>query len=126
MPDFPGRLTVINGQSSLNNDLLLRGTSSSDVTQAIANATQFLLKTKGLVSGQQIIVTGTRGSFGNLSVIGMTNARPDPSQPFAFALLEGVSPATTKRRRAGAKKSKSSARAKKSKSRAAKSSAKKK
>jgi hypothetical protein len=117
MPDFPGRLTVINGQSSLNNDLLLRGTSSSDVTQAIANATQFLLKTKGLMSGQQIIVTGTRGSFGNLSVIGITNARPDPSQPFAFALTEAVSPTTTKRRRAGAKKSKS---------RAGKSSAKKK
>ncbi|MCA1578644.1 MAG: hypothetical protein LC794_14915 [Acidobacteria bacterium] len=101
MPDFPGRLTVINGQSNLDNDLLVRP-GFSDPAQAIAAATQFLLKTKQLISGQKIIVTGDKGSFGDISIIVMTNAQPDPSQPFAFG-LETVS--TTKTQRAGANKS---------------------
>lgn len=104
MPDFKGRLTVINGQSSLNNDLLLRA-GLPDATQAIFAATQFLLKTVGLISGQAIIVTGNKGSLGDVSVIVMTSARADPAQPFALGAHESAfaealpsSPATTKRR----------------------------
>jgi hypothetical protein len=74
MPDFTGRLTVINSQSSLDNDLLLRA-GIADPTQAIFAATQFLLKTKHLVSGQTIVVTGDRGSFGAVSIIVMTDAQ---------------------------------------------------
>ena len=101
MPEFPGRLIVINGQSNLDNDLLVRA-GFPDATQAIAAATQFLLKTRKLLSGQSIIVTGNKGSFGDISVIVMTDARADGAQPFAFG-LEAVS--TTKTRRAGANKS---------------------
>ncbi|HKS30619.1 MAG TPA: hypothetical protein VJS44_22525 [Pyrinomonadaceae bacterium] len=110
MADFPGRLTVINGQSSLDNNLLLRP-GIPDATQAISAATQFLLKTKKLMSGQSIIVTGNKGTFGSISVIVMTDARADPSQPFAVAAsasaLAAAQPSgrkATKSRRAGSKK----------------------
>lgn len=110
MADFSGRLTVINSQSSLDNDLLLRA-GIPDATQAIFAATQFLLKTKKLISGQKIIVTGDKGSFGDVSVIVMTDARADASQPFAAAASDlafaAASPSTrktTKTRRAGSKK----------------------
>lgn len=109
MADFSGRLTVINSQSSLDNDLLLRA-GIPDATQAIFAATQFLLKTKKLLPGQMIKVTGDKGTFGSVSVIVMSDARADASQPFAAStsnLAFAASPSsqkTTKSRRAGSKK----------------------
>lgn len=92
MADFSGRLTVINSQSSLDNDLLLRA-GIPDATQAIFAATQFLLKSRSLNPGQMIIVTGDRGTFGNVGVIVMTDAR-GASGP--FAVTASVSAAAAK------------------------------
>lgn len=116
MPDFKGRLTVINSQSTLDDlnstdDSLLLRAGIPDPTQAIFAATQFLLKTKKLVPGQMIVVTGSKGTFGQVGVIVMTDARPDAAQPFAvtasdLALTAGSAPApgVKKSRRAGSKK----------------------
>jgi hypothetical protein len=112
MANFNGRLTVINSQSSLDNDLLLLA-GFSDATQAIFAATQFLLKTKNLVSGQQIIVTGDQGSFGDISVIVMMDAQAAGPQPFAPNLaFDAAAPSirkTTKTRRSRKSVSKKSA-----------------
>lgn len=85
MSDFTGRLSIISNQSSLDNDLLLMA-GIPDAAQAIFAATQFLVKTKHLSSGQRIIVTGERGTFGDAGIIVMTNAAADPTQPFAVPL----------------------------------------
>ena len=116
MPDFKGRLTVIGNQSTLDDlnstdDSLLLRAGIPDPTQAIFAATQFLLKTKKLVPGQMIIVTGSKGTFGQVSIIVMTDARADAAQPLsvaasALALAAGSAPAPsgTESRRAGSRK----------------------
>jgi hypothetical protein len=116
MPDFKGRLTVINSQSTLDDlnstdDSLLLRAGIPDPTQAIFAATQFLLKTKKLVPGQMIVVTGSKGTFGQVSVIVMTDARADTAQPFlvaasdlTLAAASAPVPSGTKSRRVGSKK----------------------
>lgn len=85
MSEFFGRLSIIGSQSSLDNDLLLRA-GIPDAAQAVFAATQFLVKSRNFSSGQMIIVTGEKGSFGDAGIIVMTNARADPAQPFAVPL----------------------------------------
>ena len=103
MPDFPGRFTVVNSQSNLDNDLLLRA-GFPDATQAIMEATRFLLKTKQLIPGQQIIVRGQRGTFGGVSIIVMTDARADVSQPFGFTVAAAATAKSVNARMEGSKK----------------------
>jgi hypothetical protein len=116
MPEFKGRLTVINGQSTLDDlnstdDSLLLRAGIPDPTQAIFAATQFLLKTKKLVPGQMIVVTGNKGTFGQVSVIVMTDAQADTDQPFSIAasnlaltIESAPAPSGTKSRRTASKK----------------------
>lgn len=107
MANFSGRLTVINSQSSLDNDLLLRA-GIPDATQAIFAATQFLLKSRNLNPGQMIIVTGDRGTFGNVGVIVMTDAHAASEQPFtvtaSVSTAAAKSPSGGKAAKSGAKK----------------------
>jgi hypothetical protein len=77
MAAFSGQLSIIGHQSNLDDgktDWLLVMAGISDPALATFAATQFLVKTKKLHSGQNIIVQGDSGTIGSVSVISMTDA----------------------------------------------------
>lgn len=89
MSMFTGILKIIGSQSSLNDSLLLRA-GIPDAAQAIAAATQFLVKTRHLSSGQMIRVDGQAGTIGTVHIISMTDAQAVSPQ-FLSAALPGPS-----------------------------------
>lgn len=84
MSDFTGMLSIISNQSSLNNNLLLL-TGIPDTAQAMFAATQFLVKTRRLNSGQLITVSGKK--VAGVGIIVMHDARAASQQPFGAAIL---------------------------------------
>ncbi|HEX6715565.1 MAG TPA: hypothetical protein VF088_00555 [Pyrinomonadaceae bacterium] len=93
MPNFTGLLSIIGSQSNLNSgptNFLLIMAGISDPAQATFAATQFLVKTKNLHSGQMINVTGNTGTTGSVNIIAMTNASAAAPSPMAFTA--GIAP----------------------------------
>jgi len=87
MPNFTGLLSIIGSQSNLNSgptNFLLIMAGISDPAQATFAATQFLVNTKNLHSGQMINVTGNAGTIGSVNIIAMTNASAAAPSPMAF------------------------------------------
>ena len=81
MPNFVGQLSILGNQSNLDDgqtDFLLLMAGISDPAQATFAATQFLVKTKKLQSGQNISVQGVSATIGSVSVISMTDASAAP------------------------------------------------
>jgi hypothetical protein len=77
MAQFTGQLSIIGHQSNLDDgqtDWLLLMAGLSDPAMATFAATQFLVKTKKLHSGQSITVLGESGAIGSVSVISMSDA----------------------------------------------------
>jgi hypothetical protein len=110
MPNYTGTLMIISNQSTLDNSLLLKA-GYPDPAQAMYEATRFLIKDRGLGSGQQIVVTGVKGTVGTASVISMSDAHAaGPPQP--DALLPNIAADTVetntaaKPKKPGAKKTK--------------------
>lgn len=93
MPDYNGTLMIISNQSTLDNALLLMA-GYPDAAQAMYEATRFLIKDRGLNSGQQIVVTGDKGTINTVSIIVLTDAHAAGVQPFN-ALTFGVAAPTT-------------------------------
>lgn len=80
MRDFTGILSIISNQSSLNSDLLLMA-GIPDTAQAMFAATQFLVKTRRLNSGQPITVSGEK--VRGVGIIVMHDAIAASPRPFA-------------------------------------------
>lgn len=100
MPIYNGLLVIVSNQSNLNQDLLLMA-GYDDTAQAMFAATQFLVKVRGLQSGQQIGVSGKRGGVGTVKIIVMDDAWAAGAGPDGVAV---VGPQVMKPSKAGAKK----------------------
>lgn len=84
MSNFTGILSIISNQSSLNNNLLLLA-GTPDPAQAMFAATQFLVKSRNLNSGQLITVSGKKAS--GVAIIIMDDAQAAAPQLSADSTL---------------------------------------
>lgn len=71
MPRFIGRLTILDGDSSLDGTPLAKAPLSGD---PFGNATTFLRQDRGLTGGIRVFVDGTPGRIGDVDVIIITEA----------------------------------------------------
>jgi hypothetical protein len=92
MPIYYGTLSIDANQSKLDLALLLMD-GFPDPTQAMYQATQFLVNQKGLNDGDHLWVNGHGGAVGTVSTILMDDAGPIPADgPNLSMAVAGATP----------------------------------